>query len=578
MRLAEALSIIGQPEEKQRRSIHLLCGFMPLHLETFVKAHLRLRFSDGAQVRTGLYGDLEGNIQRACESGGDGAIVVVEWSDLDPRLGLRSSAGWSSQTLDDVVTQSGEKCLRIESLLGKLAARMPVTLVAPGLGLPPLTHMPPVQAGAWELQLNYILADFLRRTAGRAGIGVASSAFIAARSPVAARHDIRMDLLAGFPYSLTHADAIAETSVNCLFPPQPRKGIITDLDQTLWRGILGDAGVDGVSWSLQNKSQIHALYQQLLASLADSGVLVAIASKNDPQLVEAVLRRPDLLVSPARIFPVEAGWGAKSDAVARILEAWNIGADSVVFVDDSPMELAEVGEKHPGMECLLFPPDDPAGFYTLLLQLRARFGRNEVRAEDRLRLESLRASAVLRRESATQDSADFISRLDAVMTLSAADDDRRALELVNKTNQFNLNGTRFSETEWKSRAAIPGAFLATVSYEDRFGPLGKIAVLGGYRDTERCYVDVWVMSCRAFSRQIEFQSLRQLFRKTGASEIRFCFKPTGRNGPLQSFFAHFVDPPSPGGGELSLRAEDFERRCPPLFYRVNDQWTIPEKS
>ena len=144
-------------------------------------------------------------------------------------------------------------------------------------------------------------------------------------------------------------------SVQCLFPAPPKKGIITDLDQTLWKGILGDAGVDGISWSLDGKSQAHALYQQVLASLADSGVLVAIASKNDPDLVEAALQRPDILLPPSQIFPMEVGWGVKSDAVGRILETWNIGADSVVFVDDSPMELAEVAEKYPGIECLRFP-------------------------------------------------------------------------------------------------------------------------------------------------------------------------------------------------------------------------------
>jgi hypothetical protein len=84
MRLGEALQIIGQAAGERKVNVHLLCGFMPLHLETFIKAYLARRFTgSGINVRTGLYGDLEGNIQRARESGGDGAIAVIEWSDLD---------------------------------------------------------------------------------------------------------------------------------------------------------------------------------------------------------------------------------------------------------------------------------------------------------------------------------------------------------------------------------------------------------------------------------------------------------------------------------------------------------------
>lgn len=577
MRLGEALQIIGQTAGERKMSVHLLCGFMPLHLETFIKAHLALRFSGASiNMKTGLYGDLEGNIQRAHESGGDGAFVVIEWSDLDQRLGFRASAGWQIQTLEDIVAPVEQKCRRIEASLLELAKKMPVAVVAPGLELPPMTYLPPSQTSSYELRLSLILAEFLLRIGEVAAIKLVSSAALAVSSPQNVRHDIKMDLYAGFPYKLAHADILAELSVQCLFPLPPKKGIITDLDQTLWKGILGDAGVEGVSWSLEGKSQAYALYQQLLASLADSGVLVAIASKNDPKLVETALQRPDILLQPSQIFPREVGWGVKSEAIGRILQAWNIRADSVVFVDDSPMELAEVSEKYPGIECLRFPSDDPAAILALLSQLRLRFGKSEVLEEDRLRLKSIRASSALRQENAAETSADFLARLQAKLTFDSAEPGQRAFELVNKTNQFNLNGVRYTEAEWKSLSLRPCAFLVTVSYEDRFGPLGRIAVLGGYRKKEIWYIDTWVMSCRAFSRQIEFQSIRQLFNKTRASEIRFQFKPTDRNGPLQTFFIHFLQGGFSSEGELRLRKDDFERLCPPLFHEVNDQWTMSE--
>ncbi|HVY94205.1 MAG TPA: HAD-IIIC family phosphatase [Bryobacteraceae bacterium] len=578
MQLGEALRIIGQAGSEGSRSVHLLCGFTPLHFETFLKAHLALRFPKNAiRVRTGLYGDLEGNIQRARKEAADGAVVVIEWSDLDARLGFRASAGWSQQTLDDIVTQAAEKCGRLAGALADLADALPVAVAGPTIGIPHLTSAPPSEANALELELDAILAQFRKKIGTHRNIRLVSANALAMASPYAARHDVKMDLLTGFPWTNAHADTVAEISVGCLFPLEAKKGIITDLDHTLWKGILGDDGVSGVSWSLEGKSQIHALYQQTLASLADSGVLVAIASKNDPALVREALKRSDILVTDARIFPIEASWGLKSDAVARILRAWNIGEDAVVFVDDSPMELAEVAEKYPRMECIPFPAGDTAAAAKLLSTLRTRFGRREIREEDKLRLQSLRGAADFREQGSGESSSDFLSRLDAKITFEAAGTDKRAFELVNKTNQFNLNGARYTESDWQSVVNRPGGFLANVSYEDRFGPLGKIAVVGGHREGDNCIVDIWVMSCRAFSRQIEFQTVKKLLEKTGARGIRFGYKATERNGPVKDFLTHFFNGAA-ASGELYLRADDFNRLCPPLFHQVNDQWTVSPKN
>ena len=141
-----------------------------------------------------------------------------------------------------------------------------------------------------------------------------------------------------------------------LIQPRPaKKGLITDLDDTLWRGLLGEEGVAGISWDLDRHSHIHALYQQTLRALAESGVLIAVASKNDPALVTEALARRDLLLPKDCLFPIEVNWKAKSQSVYRILEAWNINADAVVFVDDSPIELAEVQSLFPAIKCLRFP-------------------------------------------------------------------------------------------------------------------------------------------------------------------------------------------------------------------------------
>src|SRR5262249_17436886 len=133
------------------------------------------------------------------------------------------------------------------------------------------------------------------------------------------RLDVSSELVSGFPYRLPHASAVAERLARVIRSPVPKKGLITDLDNTLLRGILGDDGPRDISWDLDHGSHIHGLYQQFLNSLAGAGILIAVASKNDPALVEEAFRRSDLILQRDRVFPLEVHWGAKSGSVERIL-------------------------------------------------------------------------------------------------------------------------------------------------------------------------------------------------------------------------------------------------------------------
>ena len=143
---------------------------------------------------------------------------------------------------------------------------------------------------------------------------------------------------------------------------------------------------------------MHGAYQRMLAALSSAGVLIAAATKNDPELVEEAFRKRQLILSRDAIFPLEANWRPKSESVGRILKAWNIGADAVAFVDDSPMELAEVAAAHPGIKCLQFPATDPAKINHLLLTLRDLFGKNVLLEEDHIRVTSLRHRQIEQRE------------------------------------------------------------------------------------------------------------------------------------------------------------------------------------
>jgi FkbH-like protein len=254
-----------------------------------------------------------------------------------------------------------------------------------------------------------------------------------------------------------------------------------------------------------------------------------------------------------------------------VLESWNVDADSVVFVDDSPIELAEVAAAHPRIECVQFPAQDPRGVYDLVVALRDRFGRAVVTDEDRVRLASLRNQAAA--GDGPGDASDGYSEAvleaaqpELTLEFQAGPADARALELINKTNQFNLNGRRFTEREWAEHLAAPGAFLLTATYKDRFGPLGKIAVLAGRLEGEVVHVDAWVMSCRAFARRIEHQCLKALFSTLHARTIAFAYEQTPRNGPLAQCLHDLLDS-APGDGP-ALTLERFEAACPSLPHHV----------
>jgi FkbH-like protein len=573
MKLIEALDIvkIGQAGTEEALPVLLACGFEPLHLGTFFAAHLQHRFPRRpVQLRTGLYGDLAGTLERA-GAGLEAAAVVVEWSDLDARLGVRGLGGWAPEALPDVVASAGRAAARLRAALESLAERCPVALCPPTLPLPPVAYTPGWQASAFESELDAIVDALTGWAVRHPRVHVVRGRRLDARSPLAGRLDVAAEVRAGFPYAMAHADAVAELLAALVAQPAPKKGLITDLDDTMWRGLLGEAGVAGVGWELAGGGHLHAVYQQLLAALAESGILVAVASKNDPALVEDALRRPDLLITRERIHPVEAGWGAKSEAVTRILRAWNIAADSVVFVDDTPMELAEVAAAHPGITGIAFPKSDPAAAWTMVERLRDLFGKPAISEEDRLRLASLRDSVTEAPAEGGAGFEAFLAGAAAVVTLDLRLDasDPRAVELVNKTNQFNLNGRRYTEMQWRALLARPGAFLLRVSYQDRFGPLGKIAILAGHASGGAVTVDAWVMSCRAFSRRVEHQCLRHLFARFGAAELRFDYAKTERNGPLQDFFAGLLGTSLPGADLVLSRAE-FEAVCPTLSHETRE--------
>ncbi len=567
MKLREALQISHRPQpDGEPFSLDLVTGFEPLHLRVFLSAHVRMRLRTDRQVlvRTGLFGDFSGNLERTIQAAGAGPVIVtLEWADLHPLLGWREPAFVAAGFDEPVFLQEIETRLGQWSRILAGADQIRIVLALPVLPLPPwVGRNLKGQRSRLVLELDSLLSQFAR-DAARHGVRVIANPVMPAWDP--AKH-----LMTGFPYNPVFTDALANRIAEVAMPAAPKKGLITDLDHTLWRGIVGDDGSDGVHWDLDHQARVHGWWQQFLAALAGQGTLIGVASKNDLEPVAAALARKDLLAPVEKLFPIEAHWLEKTESIHRIAAAWNVGLNSVVFVDDNPLEIDAVRQAMPEVECFFFPANDPAGVAELLERLRELYGVESVRDEDLLRVASLRQRVEIEEHlvgsgSGAEDRfANLGSRLKLDLRRPAAP---RALELINKTNQFNLNGSCWDEADWQSWSARPEARVALLGYEDRYGPLGNIAVLAAEQQGENLMIRSWVMSCRAFSRRIEFATLQCLLECWQCQTIQFDWRKTERNEPTAMALRTLVgELPASGILEISVAAL---RKSLPLLYLDN---------
>ncbi|MCW2855957.1 MAG: FkbH like protein [Marmoricola sp.] len=530
--LRDAMAAVGRarelPDDAPTLTVGLASSFTPLHLQTFLHASVQVARPESRVVMLpGLYGALTESIGHVADQGPDLCAVLIEWSDLDPRLGLRESATARRAELDDIIATAQVRLARIRQGLEAVASACPVAVVLPTLELPYVYASPAGRVGVLEARLDLLVAEYAGSLLGVNGLRIVSL------ETAVSERDLQSDLRSGFPFTTARAAELAHAAAEALLPRPTMKGLITDLDDTLWRGLVGEIGPDAVTWDLESGTLVHGLYQQLLAEFSRRGVLIGVCSKNEPDVVARALARPDLLVDAGSLFPIEASWNSKSAAVDRILAAWNISAQDVVFVDDSDLELAEVSAAHPGITALKFPTQEPRAVGELLTRLGALFWRERLTAEDAVRVSSLRSAAALEQDrSQAEDPVQFLRGLDGQVLIDDHDlwDSVRAFELVNKTNQFNLNGHRVAEAEWHKRRTRPGAVGWSMTYGDRFGTLGAISVLTGVLDGGTLTLDTWVLSCRAFSRGIEHHVLAALIERYEPTRIRFDFVPTDRNG------------------------------------------------
>jgi FkbH-like protein len=521
-----------------------------------------------------MYGDLLGSLLKLLSEdvSVEFSVVAMEWEDFDPRLGLRSFAGWSTANHDDILDSVRAKVALFSDCLDRLTAKTNVVISLPSTPFLPLHYSARRRSSCWEGSLKREISLLPEHLLPLKNFRLLNHELLSSNSAYVSRYSAESHLAYGFPYSLDYAEVLARELALLALSPQPLKGVVVDLDETLWKGILGEDGIAGVSWDLDHNSHIHGVFQSFLQSLSGAGVLVAVASKNDPSLVEELFSKRNMLLRRDSIFPLFAGWGRKSASIRKILEAWNIGADAIVFVDDSALEVEEVRTELPEVRSFLFPSGKPDAVLDLISTLRDLFGKDSITAEDSIRLRSLMQREEIAIVSASGgDGYEELLRCnqpDVTLRLVPCEGDSRAFELLNKTNQFNMNGVRCTETEWRALCERKNGFVVVASYEDRFGPLGKIAVIAGFLDGARATLSHWVMSCRAFGRRIEHLMLGYLFEKYLITDICLEYAPTERNAPFRDFAMEFGAVMKEEG--MVIDRVSFSSRCPALYHDIRE--------
>ncbi|MFO1468558.1 MAG: HAD-IIIC family phosphatase [Steroidobacteraceae bacterium] len=324
-----------------------------------------------------------------------------------------------------------------------------------------------------------------------------------------------------------------------------KKCLVLDLDNTLWGGVVGDAGVENIVLGEGSAAgEAHLALQRYARSLRQCGILLAVCSKNEGSIAEAAFREhPEMLLKREDFAAFEANWDDKAANIVRIATQLNIGIDSLVFVDDNPAERARIRESLP-LVAVPELPEDPA-LYVRCLADAGYFDTVSFTEEDRGRVELYVANA--RRESllgAAQSMEDFLRGLEMTVEYGRLRpvDLPRAAQLINKTNQFNATGIRLTAESLAQIAADPRNIALHFRLIDRFGDNGLVSVMlltPAATAEGAMNIDNWVMSCRVFGRQLEHEAMNiavEQARDRGARLLRATIIPTSKNAVIADLY------------------------------------------
>jgi len=323
-----------------------------------------------------------------------------------------------------------------------------------------------------------------------------------------------------------------------------RKCLVLDLDNTIWGGVIGDDGLDGLVLGQGSAlGEAHLSVQQCALELRARGIVLAVCSKNDDTVARSAFREhPEMLLKENDIGVFQANWQDKPANLEAIAKALNIGLDALVMLDDNPAERARIRAVLP-MVAVPELPRDP-NWFAWTLMAAGYFEAVTFSPEDAGRADSYAADAQRAEVRATvRDPGDYLASLEMVLTCSPFDaqNRKRIVQLINKTNQFNLTTKRYTEAEVTAMEDDASLLTLQARLADKFGDLGMIGVIiaRAQAGTDIWEIDTWLMSCRVLGRRVEEAMLASVVsaaRARGAKRLAGVYRPTAKNAMVADHF------------------------------------------
>ena len=343
-----------------------------------------------------------------------------------------------------------------------------------------------------------------------------------------------------------------------------KKCLVLDLDNTLWGGVIGDDGLEGIVLGEGSAvGEAHLAMQRYAKQLKERGVILAVCSKNDTKIAEAAFdEHPEMLLRRKDISAFLANWGDKAENLKSIAQKLNIGIDSLVFVDDNPVERARIRESLP-MVAVPELPADPAHYVRCIAEA-GYFEAIGFTSEDRDRSEQYAANnereALL---ASSQSMEEFLQglKMSVVYGRFTSVDHARVVQLINKTNQFNTTTRRYSSDEIMHLASLPGVLTLQFRLLDRIGDNGIVSamILRPVADqADVLEIENWVTSCRVFGRQLEYEAMNiavEAARERGVKAFLADYIPSPKNGVINTLFKSWLFAAQRGANQMASRSQ-----------------------
>jgi FkbH-like protein len=553
----------------RQQSVRLVANVDTRQFATYLYAHGAIE-GIGYELSSTTFGGLRTGLGEPAQSD-EAVIVIVVFDDVFPELGYRSMELWTQEQVMQRITEAPQRIEQFSTWLTAELSRWtaPAVVVPPLIGPPPLIAARPMRATplhAAALRLQATLAERLVQLPNVALLNVWT---ILQGLGAAEQHSAGTWLHTGSPLSLALSDRVAANAHQLLGRAQyPKKVLVTDADDTLWHGVLGDDGPAQISAHPDGPGWIHHVYQSVLSLLRSQGALLAISSRGELEALQAFASDPRQCERAGVRLPLEAfsavqcSWGAKSSMLRQIAEDLGVSLEGFVFIDDNCVELAEVQAQLPMVTAVQFPR--PTELDTFVQTLRGLFANDWSTKED-LR----RADLYQMRECAERDRQrfqtleGFLRQLDMVAQFDVvtSEDEARPLQLLNKTNQFNLTGERLSQGAWQRYFHSDNRCCVQGQLRDRHGDHGIVLVALIQIDPQKLIIENLAVSCRVLHRGYETAFLDWLTRRfPGMSKIEARWYDTARNGVARAWLTDhgFIAGNDPGRLELSVSGNAFE--------------------